>query len=211
MIKEKKCPVAPDSLASTKKYDGEDVKKQLLEDQHEKCYICERKLYTDFEIEHFRSEHNYPGLIRDWSNLFLACRYCNGKKSSSFDDNVYPLSSDVEDEIEQRIDMRNDKAKFNTQINDNQHSNTIKMLDIFYNGKLKIRNIKEERFFDYSKQKMIEFSRIVNNFIMNPTPQNRALVAGELAIDKELLGFKYWMIRDFALEGEFRNEIVWNK
>ncbi|MBU3836847.1 MAG: hypothetical protein H9777_00665 [Candidatus Phocaeicola faecigallinarum] len=58
---------------------------------------------------------------------------------------------------------------------------------------------------------MIEFSRIVNKFIMNPTPQNRALVAGELAIDKELLGFKYWMIRDFALEEEFRNEIVWNK
>ena len=46
---------------------------------------------------------------------------------------------------------------------------------------------------------------------MNPKTENRALVAGELANDKELLGFKFWMIRDLALEEEFRNEIVWNK
>lgn len=46
---------------------------------------------------------------------------------------------------------------------------------------------------------------------MDATPQNRALVAEELSIDKEMLGFKYWVIRDNNLETEFRNEIVWNR
>ena len=79
MIRVKKCSVAPASLSRTKRYDGEDVKKQLLEDHHEKCYICERRLVTDFEIEHFKSQDNHPELKQEWSNLFLVCSYCNGK------------------------------------------------------------------------------------------------------------------------------------
>lgn len=53
MIRERKIGIIPSSLLTTSQYDGEDVKVQLLEDQHKKCYICERKLGTDFEIEHF--------------------------------------------------------------------------------------------------------------------------------------------------------------
>lgn len=79
MIRERKSEKVPSSLLTTSQYDGEDVKAQLLEDQHEKCYICERKLGTDFEIEHLKSQENYSKLQRDWSNLFLACGYCNRK------------------------------------------------------------------------------------------------------------------------------------
>ena len=53
MIKIRKNQRVPQSLTTTKKYDGEDVKRQLLSDQDSKCYLCERLLGTDFEIEHF--------------------------------------------------------------------------------------------------------------------------------------------------------------
>lgn len=46
---------------------------------------------------------------------------------------------------------------------------------------------------------------------MEPTSANRALVADELSIEQEMLGFKYWVIRDNHLETEFKDEIVWNK
>lgn len=46
---------------------------------------------------------------------------------------------------------------------------------------------------------------------MEPTSANRALVAAELSIEQEMLGFKYWVIRDNHLETEFKDEIVWNK
>lgn len=211
MIRERKSEKVPSSLLTTSQYDGEDVKAQLLEDQHEKCYICERKLGTDFEIEHFKSKNNYPGLRQEWTNLFLACGYCNKKKSSSFDDNLYPLDTNIEDEIEQRIDFSRNKASFTTAIDDAPHQNTVSMLHVFYNGKQKMRVIKEERFFDEAKQKMNCFLEKVNTFLMEPTPANRALVASELSIEQEMLGFKYWVIRDNHLETEFKDEIVWNK
>lgn len=211
MIRERKSENVPSSLLTTSQYDGEDVKAQLLEDLHEKCYICERKLGTDFEIEHFKSKNNYPELRQEWTNLFLACGYCNKKKSSSFDDYLYPLDTNIEDEIEQRIDFSRNKASFVTTINDVTHQNTVRMLHVFYNGKKKMRVIKEERFFDEAKQKMNRFLEKVNTFLMEPTPANRALVAAELSIEQEMLGFKYWVIRDNHLEAEFKDEIVWNK
>lgn len=211
MIRERKSENVPSSLLTTSQYDGEDVKAQLLEDLHEKCYICERKLGTDFEIEHFKSKNNYPELRQEWTNLFLACGYCNKKKSCSFDDNLYPLDTNIEDEIEQRIDFSRNKASFVTTINDVTHQNTVRMLHVFYNGKKKMRVIKEERFFDEAKQKMNRFLEKVNIFLMEPTPANRALVAAELSIEQEMLGFKYWVIRDNHLEAEFKDEIVWNK
>lgn len=213
MIKEKKSANVPTSLSSTKKYNGEDVYAQLMEDQHEKCYICERKLVTDYEVEHFKSENNYPELVQDWTNLFLACRYCNGKKSDSFDDNINPLTTNVEEEISQRIDFGQNKAVFITSVSDQQHDNTIRMLNLFYNGKGsgKLRNLKEERFFDYAKQKVISFMRMVNDYIVNPTKSNKNIVAEELSIDRELLGFKYWIICDNHLDTDFKNNIIWNK
>lgn len=212
MIKEKKNANVPTSLLRTQQYDGEDVKKQLQGDQHEKCYICERKLTTDFEIEHRKSQNNYPELAQEWTNLFIACGYCNRKKSDSFDDNVDPLTTNVEEEISQRINFKLNKALFATTIADVQHDNTVRMLNLFYNGKSgKLRKLKEENFFNYAKQKVIGFMRIVNDYLVNPTEHNRDIVAEELGIDKELLGFKYWIIRDYNLSEDFKNNIIWNK
>lgn len=213
MIREKKSENVPASLLKTQLYNGEDVKRQLMEDQHEKCYICERKLTTDFEIEHFKSQNKYPDLAREWSNLFLACGYCNRKKSDSFDNNVNPLTVNIEEDIIQRIDFDNNEAIFQSLVADKQHDNTVRMLNLFYNGKggKKLRNLKEERFFNYAKQKVIGFMKIVNDYLVNPTESNRDIVAEKLDIDKELLGFKYWIIRDYNLSENFKNNIIWNK
>lgn len=213
MIREKKSTNAPASLSSNKRYDGEDVKQQLMADQYEKCYICERKLTTDFEIEHLKSQSNYPDLAQEWTNLFMACGYCNRKKSDSFDDNVDPLVTNVEKEISQRIDFEQNKAVFETSVSDNKHENTVEMLNLLYNGKgrMKPRNLKEELFFNYAKQKVIGFMRMVNDYIVTPTDRNKNVVAEELSIDKELLGFKYWIICDNHLGSDFKNNIIWNK
>lgn len=80
MIRVYKSSDSPNSLSTTKKYDGEDVKQQLEKDHHKKCYLCERELCTDFEIEHLKSQENYPELRQDWKNLLWSCSYCNNKK-----------------------------------------------------------------------------------------------------------------------------------
>lgn len=211
MIREKKSEKIPSSLLTTQRYDGEDVKTKLLEDQHNKCYICERRLGTDFQVEHLKSREGHNDLRQKWSNLFMACSYCNGKKSDLYDNNVCPIGTNVENEIRQRIDFTQNKASFTTTVDDEPHRNTVGMLLKLYNGKRNLRNIKETIFFNETKQEIINFSRKINNFLTNSTPENRVLVANELSIDKSMLGFKYWIICDNHLDNEFKDEIKWNK
>lgn len=69
MIRVFKSQSAPATLTTTKAYDGEDVKRQLLQDHYDKCYICERARDTDFEIEHHQSQTHHSELLQKWKNL----------------------------------------------------------------------------------------------------------------------------------------------
>jgi len=212
MIRVYKHPDAPSSLTTTKDYDGEDVKKQLLADQHDKCYLCERNRDTDFEIEHHKSEHNFPGLVQDWDNLYMGCSYCNKKKSDSFDNTLVPKDYNLEDEIEQSIDFANKKAVFLPRVDDEQHNETIELLCRIYNGTKRLRTFKEERFFEQVLGVVNRFADLIKKYQENPSLDNKKAVSDELAIDKEMLGFKYWMVKkDDVLSQVFANDIIWNK
>lgn len=212
MIRVYKHPDAPSSLTTTKNYDGEDVKKQLLADQHDKCYLCERNRDTDFEIEHHKSEHNYPDLVQDWDNLYMGCGYCNRKKSDSFDNTLVPNGCNIEDDIEQSIDFANKKAVFSSKVDDEQHNETIELLYRIYNGTKRVRTFKEERFFEQVLGIVNRFADLIKNYQENPSRDNKKAVSDELTIDKEMLGFKYWMVKkDNVLSQVFANDIIWNK
>lgn len=212
MIKIHKHPHMPSSLINTSAYDGEDVKRQLLTDQHNKCYICERSRHTDFEVEHYKSQTNHPDLIQDWANLLMGCGYCNRKKSDTFDNTLNPINCEIEKEIEQRIDFENKRALFKSKENDAQHEETIELLNRIYNGTSRMRKIKEERFFEQALRIINLFLVLVYRYLEDPTPYNENAVRNELAIDKELLGFKYWIIQDNPhLHIIFAKDIIWNK
>ena len=212
MIRVKKNPGVPLSLTTTSRYDGEDVKKQLLADQIDKCYMCERKRDKDFEIEHHKSIHNFPDLAQGWNNLYMGCGYCNKKKSDSFDNILVPKDCNIEDEIEQTIDYFNKKAVFSSKVNDEQHDETIELLGRIYNGTNQPRTIKEERFFEQTLSVVNRFTDLVMRYQETPTPETEKAVRDELSITKELLGFKYWIIKkDRTLSQVFASDIVWNK
>ena len=212
MIKVEKSPNVPSSLTTTAAYDGQDVVCQLLADQHDKCYICERNRDTDFEIEHHKSQTNYPDLVQDWDNLYMGCTYCNRKKSSDFDNTLNPKDCPIEDEIEQRIDFANKKALFVSRANDAQHSETIRLLERVFNGTKRIRTTREERFFERVISAINKFSDLIICYLNHPDANTKKAIKDELAIDKELLGFKYWIIRDTPLLYEaFAQDIICNK
>ncbi|MCM1232927.1 MAG: hypothetical protein NC489_22605 [Ruminococcus flavefaciens] len=88
MIKIERTFPAPPSLAieaqkASGKYDKPDVVKQLREDAHDKCYICEMKGLQDPVVEHLlpHKDGKYPDRKFDWNNLFWACGHCNGVKN----------------------------------------------------------------------------------------------------------------------------------
>ncbi len=92
MIRIFKHPDSPQSLERQKSWNEDDVTIQLMSDQHNKCYLCERKLVTDFQVEHLRSRAKFPELSFHWTNLICSCSYCNGKKSNVFDNILNPVA-----------------------------------------------------------------------------------------------------------------------
>lgn len=213
MIRVFKSQSAPATLTTTKAYDGEDVKRQLLQDHYDKCYICERARDTDFEIEHHQSQTHHSELLQEWKNLLLSCSYCNGKKLQHYDKILNPLTVNIEDEIEQTIDYANKKAEFAVLGNSTaSHDETIKLLERVFNGTNKLRKIKEERFFEYFVSVMNRFQALAGLYLEAPTSQNEKAVRDELGIDKEFLGFKYWIIKsNVQLTTTFGDNIIWNK
>lgn len=59
-------------------YKADDVRKQLLEDQHFKCAYCECDLNCQYnDVEHYRPKSQYYWLGHEWNNLLYACNLCN--------------------------------------------------------------------------------------------------------------------------------------
>jgi uncharacterized protein (TIGR02646 family) len=208
MIKIRKSHGAPQSLTTTKKYDGEDVKRQLLSDQDSKCYLCERLLGTDFEIEHFAGREG--NLINDWNNLLLSCGYCNRKKSNNYNNLLNPLHNNIEEKIQQRLNISTKKVDFYSAESSEEIESLKSLLGSIFNGVGKMRKEKEKIFYEDFVSKIDYFNELLLQYINDKTTENRDKVLGELGIDREFLGFKYWIIKDNNVE-EFYDDIVWNK
>ncbi|WP_277011123.1 HNH endonuclease [Capnocytophaga granulosa] len=212
MIQLQKTTTAPASLATKNKYDGEDVKALLAKDHYHKCYICERQLTTDFQVEHLHSQKYYPNEKYDWENLFFACSYCNTKKSSHFDGIVNPTKEAIEEKIVQTLNYSENKADFIPNNTSKAIQQTIELLNRIFNGKNRMRDFKEKCFFNEFLSKMNKFEQAVYDYLSAPTPETKQVIRELLSIKEEFLGFKYWIIKDNpTLLAEFSDDIVWNK
>lgn len=211
MIRVDKSANIPRSLLTTQAYDGQDVQRQLLQDQHRKCYLCECKVEPNYHIEHLNSQANR----QDWNNLFLSCGYCNDKKLALYDNILNPTTNNIEEIIEQRLDTYSKEAVFRSNDNSIGVKQTVKLLENIFNGKEHDPNFRsphEEVFYDKIEMLINDFMRKVISYRLNSSQTNEAIVREELAIDKEMLGFKYWIIRDEpTLNAVFANDIIWNK
>ena len=213
MIQLQKTTIAPDSLTTKKRYDGEDVKALLAKDQYDKCYICERQRTTDFHIEHLHSQKNYPVERYNWENLFFVCSYCNGRKSDKFDDIVNPTKEAIEEKIVQKLNYRDNKADFITNDTSETIQQTIKLLNRIFNGKQSnLRDFNEKAFFRDFSARMSVFEQAVYDYLSAPTPETKEVIRELLSIEQEFLGFKYLIIKNNpTLFREFSNNIIWNK
>ncbi len=86
MVKIERTPTPPASLAvesakANGSYGKPDVWKQLREDFHGKCYLCENDKATSVEIEHLIPHKGDKNLKFDWNNLFFSCAHCNSMKN----------------------------------------------------------------------------------------------------------------------------------
>lgn len=212
MIRVYKRATPPEQLA-LKGYSDDAVNQAILDDQYDKCYICESKLSpTDYQVEHLVSRHNDPEQVNRWSNLFIACGYCNGKKSDDFDGISSPDTYNVEEEIEQTVDYANSKAIFKTLGESTGKAQTVDLLNRVFNGTDKYRKLREERFFKHFIMTINSFNAMVVDYMLSPTEKLKEAIRDSLSIGNEYLGFKYWIIKENStLFHDFGDCLTWNK
>ncbi|MCO5948650.1 HNH endonuclease [Mucilaginibacter flavidus] len=194
-------------------YDGQDVQKALVDDQHQKCYLCEQKTTKSFQIEHLKAKATgyFPGLKYTWSNLFLSCPYCNGRKPNDFTI-LDPTSNNIEDIISHRLNLTSKSATFESIKNDDLQDNTISLLDKIFNGKNQLRDIKGEILYKDLEREIVFFLGLLNDYKALPSQENKQKIIDSLLITKEFLAFKYWIIKDNpSLYNDFSSYMVWNK
>lgn len=198
----------------TRGYNQQYVQGQLIKDQHSKCYICEREVVTDYQIDHLHSQANYPDEVEEWTNLLLACSYCNQKKSDKYDSMIDPVHYPIEDWIKQTIDYERGKAEFEATDHAIPFSleSTIKLLSSVFNGTTPARKVREEQFYDYFRYNMTLFTKACNQYLEERSEENKQIVSDFLKIEAEFLGFKYWIIQSNNLLAEtFIDECRWNR
>lgn len=213
MIRIYKHHEAPSSLARRSSWTGEDVVGQLKDDQHSKCYLCERVQVTDYQVEHFKSRTNFPQFTYEWTNLFWTCSYCNGKKSSSFDNLLNPVNENIEDIICQTPDFPNGKALFtNTTVATPQVELTIELLAKVFNGSHGLRTIREQQFYNYAMSRITAFQEKTLSWLKTKSKESETAIIEELDIKSEFLGFKYWIIKsNESLFKAFNECMIWHR
>lgn len=216
MIRIRKSEHVPQSLSAPdcSRYDGHDVQQQLYADQDGKCYLCEQQTGKDYQIEHFKpkAEGFFPELEFDWKNLFLSCPYCNGRKSNSFINLLEPTSNNIEEIIEQRISFRTSKIELKSNIDSIDVNQTIQLLDRIMNGKMGVRDKREQILYEDINQEIIFFLGLLADYKANQKETIKNAIIACLDKSKEFLGLKYWILKDaHDLYAEFKPFLTWNR
>lgn len=210
MIRVRKSIEEPQELKQA--YNAEGVCRQILEDQNSKCYLCERIVTTNYQVDHLQSQSHHNDLKKSWNNLFISCEYCNARKSDKGDDILHPSAADTEEVIVQQNDFQTKKVLFVPQTSDHAVVQTSALLSHLYNGKSLIRNYKEERFYEEYLRKLNVFQRVVNQYLITHSDDYRKAIIESLHISSELLGFKYHIIKEnVELYKEFGSYTIWNR
>lgn len=168
-----------------------------------KCYICENKKITSYNIEHLRPHKDQNiDLKFDWNNLFLTCGHCNNIKSSRYENILDCTEVDVDELIAFRKEGNfawDEHIEIKSIVNSTEVDETVDLLKKVYNGttamkKMEAINIKKEL-----RNEIIKFMNAVNEY-WNAEGEDKEdakyLIIRELKHSSPFAAFKRWIIRD---------------
>ena len=197
---------AIDSLKREKSKNGSyntpDVNAALKEMFHGKCYICENKQITSYQIEHLIPYRGNIELKYDWNNLFLACAHCNNTKLDKFD----PIIDCTKENVEELIAFRKkgyfgtdeelvfDMLDFRTETR-----NTEKLLREVYYGSTPQKKMEAKIIRRNLRKELSEFKEYVREYKEAEDEEKddlKYLLQQELKDSSPFVAFKRWLIRD---------------
>ena len=171
---------------------------------HNKCYICESKSPTDWEVEHLTPHNNDKNLKFNWKNLFWACGNCNHIKGNKYT----PILDCTEIEIDEKIAFRKkgyfgiDESLEIEAVADKNNvnvKNTCNLLDRIYHGKTLKEQTGAKRIFHEVCVELSSFKnqiRDYNNAIGEDKKDLYVAIKSKLKSNAEFAAFKRWVVRE---------------
>ncbi len=188
--------------AADRGYNLPEVNAALREMFHGKCYICENKEVSSYQIEHLKSHRGDLELKYDWNNLFLACAHCNNIKGAGYE----PILDCTKQDVDLMIAFRKagyfgteETFSFDALEEGAEVENTVKLLqDVFYGTtpqkKLEARNLRNKLRRDLSAFK--EYIREYQDAEDDEKEDLLCKIKQELKAGAGFVAFKRWLLRD---------------
>lgn len=183
-------------------YNKPEVNEALVEMFRGKCYICENKEGSSYQIEHLKPHRGNPDLKYDWNNLFWVCAHCNNIKNANYE----PILDCSQVEVDKKIAFRKEgffgvqeKFVFNPLEDDKVVHNTVSLLRVAYYGdtpqkKIEARNLRKSLRNDLSK-----FKNLVREYDEAEDYDKEDLkcaIRREVSINAPFAAFKRWVLWD---------------
>lgn len=194
------------SLEEAKKkndtYNTPEVNAALWEMFYGKCYICENKSITSYQIDHFIPHQGDKELKYSWENLFCACAHCNNIKNNKYQ----PMLDCTKDDIEQFIAFRkegyfgiNEKFVFDLLDSREETINTGKLLQEVYYGSTPQKKMEAAILRKTLRTELSIFKEYVREYQETEEEEKedlKYLIKQQLSDSSPFAAFKRWLIRD---------------
>lgn len=183
-------------------YNKPEVNEALAEMFRGKCYICESKEITSYQIEHLTAHKENLELKYDWNNLFWSCAHCNNIKNARFE----PILDCSLVDIDQKIAFRkngyfgtDEKLEFDALEDTLEIKNTVSLLQEAYYGstpqkKLEATNIRKKLRRDLSN-----FKNKIRDYNEAETYEKEDILCSikkDISPSAPFTAFKRWILRD---------------
>jgi len=183
-------------------YNTSEVNAALEEMFHGKCYICENKQITSYQIEHLIPHRGNTELKYDWNNLFLSCAHCNNIKSDKFE----PIIDCTKENVEKSIAFRregyfgtDEKLIFDMLDSGIETKNTVKLLQEVYYGSTPQKRMEAKILRRTLRKELSEFKEYVREYKEAEDEEKedlKCLLQQQLGDSSAFAAFKRWLIRD---------------
>lgn len=200
---------------SGKTYNTKSVNAALVETFHGKCYICENKKATAYQIEHLIPHRDNRKLKYDWENLFWSCAHCNNIKSDKYE----PILDCTKENVERLIAFRK-KGYFGTEEsleflplieNNKAVENTILLLNNVYYGTTPQKEFEARVIRKELRKELTQFKEYVREYQEAEDEDEKEdvelLIKRELKDSSAFTAFKRWLIWDNRIYSELEKYI----
>lgn len=196
-------------------YNTDCVNQALREVFHGKCYICENKQSTSYQIEHLIPHRRNSNLKYDWNNLFLVCAHCNNVKLAKYD----PILDCTKERVEKLIAFRksgyfgtDEKLEFIPQEEETEAvKNTVALLKDVYYGTTPQKKMESTVLRRILRHDLSKFKEYVREYQEAEDEEEKEdmgnLLKQELRDSSAFAAFKRWLIWDHEMYAELERFI----